>query len=162
MTFAYIGLGGNSADARRHLAHAVRRLKKLPSSRLAAMSPIYVSAPVGCPGQQREYCNCAAKIQTFLPPRRMFIRIGEIERHIQRRRRRRNAPRRLDLDYLSHGAAVLRGLPLTLPHPRMCSRAFVLTPLADVAGKDYHGFKNARVLQTARQKTQAQSLRRIT
>ena len=161
MTFAYIGLGGNSIGARRHLQRAVRLLKKLPAARLTDISPLYASAPIGCPGRQREYCNCVIKLQTVQSPRRIFGKINQIERHIQRRRRRRNAPRRLDADYLMHGDAVLRDARLILPHPRMSARAFVLLPLGDIVGADYAGQKHAQTLKTARDNCAAQSLRRL-
>ncbi|MGI9306091.1 MAG: 2-amino-4-hydroxy-6-hydroxymethyldihydropteridine diphosphokinase [Gammaproteobacteria bacterium] len=161
MTLARIGLGGNSVSARQDLARAAQMLAKLPGTRLAAFSPVYASAPVGCPGRQREYCNAAATLQTTLAPRRVFGMLQKLERRIQRRRRRRNAPRRLDLDYLLHGAAVLRGKSLCLPHPRMRRRAFVLLPLADISGKFYAGLPNARALCEARGRCGGQTVRRL-
>lgn len=157
---ACIGLGGNCAGGRRHLAHAARLIAELPGVRVAAVSPVYAGAPVGCPGRQREYYNCAVKIQTGLSPRRVFLMLKAVEKKIQRRRRRRNAPRRLDADYLLHGAAVLRG-GLTLPHPRMSGRAFVLAPLADIFGDDYAGLRRAVLLQKARARCAGQILRRL-
>ncbi|MBE8158845.1 MAG: 2-amino-4-hydroxy-6-hydroxymethyldihydropteridine diphosphokinase [Betaproteobacteria bacterium] len=160
MTFACIGLGGNSIGGRRHLARAVKLIAKLPGVRLAAVSPVYISAPLGCPGRQREYLNGAIKIQTALSPRRIFLMLNGVEKKIQRHRRRRNAPRRLDADYLLHGCAVLRGA-LVLPHPRMLRRAFVLAPLADIFGKNYTGLRRADALRAARADSANQELRRL-
>lgn len=161
MTFAYIGLGGNDIRARRHLARAARMISALPGMRPVAESPLYRSSPVGCPGRQREYCNAVLKLQTSLPPSRVFLRLRKVEKTIQRRRRKRNAPRKSDIDYLAHGAARLRRVFLTLPHPRMHSRAFVLEPLADVAGANYAGLRGAAQLQIARGKCRGQILHRI-
>ena len=161
MTFAYIGIGGNDIRARRHLARAAFLVGKIPGIRLAAESAAYMSAPLGCPGRQRAYCNGALKLQTSLAPRRVFNRLQKVERRIQLRRRRRNAPRRADLDYLAHGAARLQGGALALPHPRMHLRAFVLAPLADVAGARYDGLPDASRLRIAREICRRQPLRRL-
>ena len=92
---------------------------------MAGVSRVFVSPPLGCPGNQPHYRNAAAKLQTLSPPRRIFSALRGIEARMQKRFRRRNAPRVLDADYLSHGAAILRGRSLRLPHPRMSARAFV-------------------------------------
>lgn len=161
MTRAYVGLGGNSAPGARCLARAVLLLKKIPGARLTASSPVYASAPLGCPGRQREYCNSVVEMQTALPPRRLLQKLQQLEYRVQRRRRRRNAPRRLDLDYLLHGGVCLRSSALTLPHPRMLGRAFVLLPLADLAGKHYTGLRHAERLRAARRRCRGQILRRL-
>ena len=100
-----------------------------------AVSPSYVTAPIGGP-QQPDYVNAVAAISTTLAPRALLARLHEIERR-QRRRRDprgpRNAPRTLDLDLLLYGARRMRTPALTLPHPRMHERAFVLKPLTDIA-----------------------------
>lgn len=132
MTHAYIGIGSNTTNPRRHLRHAERLLARLPGARLAAVSPHYGTAPVGCPGRQPPYRNAVARLQTPLPPQRLFRRLRQLEQRVQRQKRRQNAPRRLDVDYLFHGRARLRGKFLTLPHPRATQRAFVLQPLADL------------------------------
>lgn len=150
MTFAHVGMGGN--QARRHLLHAVRLCKKIPGARLEQASPIYSSAPVGCPGRQPDYYNGALRLQTALSPRQLFLRLQRVERRIQRRRRAKNAPRRLDLDYLAHGSARLRGPFLALPHPRMHLRAFVLAPLSDVAGANFAGLPRAADLRAAQRR----------
>ena len=161
MTRAHIGLGGNGAWALRHLARAVLLLKKIPGARLTASSPAYASAPLNCPGRQREYCNRVVEMQTVLSPQRLLKKLQALERQVQRRRRRRNAPRRLDLDYLLHGNACLRSSVLTLPHPRMRQRAFVLLPLAAVAGAHYAGLRHAEQLRAARRRCCGQVLRRL-
>lgn len=161
MTFAYIGLGGNDIQARKNLARAAILASRIPGARLAAESAAYLSAPRDCPGKQRAFCNGALKLQTTLAPRRMFLHLQKIERSLQKKRRRRNMPRRADVDYLAHGSARLRAAFLTLPHPRMQTRAFVLAPLADVAGTEYEGLPNAKVLRAARKQCAAQPIRKL-
>ena len=161
MTFAYFGLGGNDIRARRHLSRAASLIRRLPGTRLVSASAAYRSSPVGCPGRQRDYCNAVIKLQTSLSPVRVFRRIQQIEKMVQRRRRRRNAPRRTDIDYLAHGAARLQLPRLQLPHPRMHLRAFVLTPLADVAGDKYEGLPGAARLRAASAQCRSQNLHRL-
>jgi len=135
MTLAFIGLGSNLDHPRRQLRRAVRALARLPRTRLLAVSANYRSAPLGTPGPQPDYVNAVALIDTALAPRALLARLLAIE-HRQRRRRVagvRNAPRTLDLDLLLFGRHRTRSDALTVPHPRMHERAFVLRPLADLA-----------------------------
>jgi 2-amino-4-hydroxy-6-hydroxymethyldihydropteridine diphosphokinase len=101
------------------------------------VSPNYVTAPVGCSEPQPDYVNAVAAIRTTLPPRALLAALQAIERR-QRRSRgdrsRHNLPRTLDLDLLIYGRRRIRQPGLTVPHPRMHERAFVLRPLADIAG----------------------------
>ena len=136
MTRALVGLGSNLAHPRRQVARAVRALARLPRTRLRAVSPNYVSAPVGTSGPQPDYVNAVAVLDTQLSTRALLARMFAIER---RQRRRRDphgpakAPRTLDLDLLLFGRRRVRAPGLIVPHPRMHERAFVLRPLADVA-----------------------------
>ena len=161
MTIAFVGLGGNTLPARRSMRTARQKLRHLPGARLLAVSPTYESAPINCPGRQRSYCNAVAQLQTMLPPQRLFYLLQAVERKIQRRRRRRNAPRHLDLDYLLHGGASLRGPHLALPHPRMLKRAFVLRPLADLVGGHFCGVRGGEPLSKHLRRCRGQALRRL-
>ena len=131
-----VGLGSNLAHPRRQLARAVRALARVPGVRVVRVSPNYASAPVGCAAPQPDYVNAVAALRTSLGPRALLAALQAIE-HRQRRRRddeaQRNAPRTLDLDLLLYGRRRIRLPGLTVPHPRMHERAFVLRPLADVA-----------------------------
>jgi 2-amino-4-hydroxy-6-hydroxymethyldihydropteridine diphosphokinase len=132
---AYIGLGSNLGHPRRQLARALARLARVPGIRVVAVSPSYVTAPIGGP-RQPDYVNAVAAIRTTLAPRALLARLHEIERRQHRRRdprAARNAPRTLDLDLLLYGARRMRTPAMTLPHPRMHERAFVLKPLTDIA-----------------------------
>jgi 2-amino-4-hydroxy-6-hydroxymethyldihydropteridine diphosphokinase len=133
-TRAFIGLGSNLAHPRRQLAKALARLHALPGVRVRAVSPNYVTAPIGGVAQP-DYVNAVAEIATTLSPRALLARLQAIERRQKRRRDAttpRNAPRTLDLDLLLSGARRIRSPQLTVPHPRMHERAFVLRPLTDV------------------------------
>ena len=132
---AYIGLGSNLAHPRRQLARALWRIAGLRGVRVVARSPSYASAPVGGIPQP-DYINAVAAIDTTLAPRALLERLHAIERAAGRRRDAstpRNSARTLDLDLLLYDGRRARLPMLTLPHPRMHERAFVLRPLADIA-----------------------------
>ena len=136
MTRAAVGLGSNLDHPRRQLARAVRALARLPRTRVLAVSPNYVSAPLGTSGPQPDYVNAVALLDTALSARALLRRLLAIERRQRRRRDPRGpakAPRTLDLDLLLFGRRRMRVPGLVVPHPRMHERAFVLRPLADVA-----------------------------
>ena len=133
---AFVGLGSNLAHPRRQIARALRALARAAGVRLLAVSPSYVSAPVGCAAPQPDYVNGVAALKTTLGARALLATLHRLERRQHRRRAdepQRNAPRTLDLDLLLFGRRRLRLPGLTVPHPRMHERAFVLRPLADIA-----------------------------
>ncbi len=133
---AFVGLGSNLGHPRRHLARALAQLAQLPRSRLVAASGNYVSAPVDCTEAQSDYVNAVAKLRTALTPNALLARMRAIERRHGRRTHgtsKRNAPRVLDLDLLLFDRRRLARPQLSLPHPRMHERAFVLRPLIDIA-----------------------------
>jgi 2-amino-4-hydroxy-6-hydroxymethyldihydropteridine diphosphokinase len=133
---AYIGLGSNLDHPRRHLARALADMARLPRTRLLAASRNYLSAPVGGIEPQPDYVNAVAALRTSLGAKALLARLRAIERRHGRRRlpgEARNAPRTLDLDLLLFGRRRSRRAQLTLPHPRMHERAFVLVPLLEVA-----------------------------
>jgi 2-amino-4-hydroxy-6-hydroxymethyldihydropteridine diphosphokinase len=137
VSLAFLGLGSNLAHPRRQLARAARAIGRLPRVRIVAVSPNYASAPLGADAPQPDYVNAVVAVRTTLGPRTLLAALHAIERR-QRRRRdaepRRNAPRTLDIDLLLYGRRRIRLAGLTVPHPRMHERAFVLRPLADIAG----------------------------
>lgn len=132
MALAYIGLSNNRGNGIKIFARTQHALKKIPHARLQTISPLYQTAPVGCPGKQRFYYNAVAQITTHRAPRQIHQQLQKIERKIQKKTRRRNAPRYLDLDYLFHGNATVKHRQLQIPHPRLHGRAFVLKPLLDI------------------------------
>ena len=135
MTLAYLGLGSNLAHPRRQLARAVRAIRRLPRVQVLAVSPSYVTAPIGADTPQPDYVNAVVAVETHLQPRPLLNALHSIERRQHRRRDRnirRNASRTLDIDLLLYGRRRIRAQGLTVPHPRMHLRAFVLRPLLDV------------------------------
>ncbi len=135
MSKVFVGLGSNLAHPRRQLARAVDSLARLPRTHVLAVSPNYLSEPIGTSTSQPDYVNAVAVLSTALAPRALLARLHAIE-HDQRRQRHnalRGAPRTLDLDLLLFGRLRARLPHLAIPHPRMHTRAFVLRPLTDVA-----------------------------
>jgi 2-amino-4-hydroxy-6-hydroxymethyldihydropteridine diphosphokinase len=136
MISAYVGLGSNLEHPRRQLARAVRAIRRLPRTRVVAVSPNYATAPIGVDAPQPDYVNAVLAVRTELGPRALLRALHAIERRARRRRdreARRNAARTLDLDLLLYGQLRIHVPGLTVPHPRMHQRAFVLRPLVDVA-----------------------------
>lgn len=128
---AFIGLGANLGDAQRALHDAIDALGRLPGTQLVRSSSFWRSAPVDAGGP--DYCNAVAKVQTRLPAPDLLRELHAIERAAGRARPYRNAPRTLDLDLLLYGSGRIDSAVLTVPHPRLRERAFVLLPLAELA-----------------------------
>lgn len=128
---AYVAIGANLGDAQRAVEDAIAALGRLPRSRLVACSSLYKTAPVDAGGP--DFINAVVALDTELAPLDLLAQLQAIETAAGRERPYRNAPRTLDLDLLSHGEQVLDTPTLTLPHPRMGQRAFVLVPLAEIA-----------------------------
>jgi 2-amino-4-hydroxy-6-hydroxymethyldihydropteridine diphosphokinase len=129
---AFIGLGSNLDDPRTQVLRALQALEGLPQSRLVAYSSLYRSAPVGYL-EQPDFVNAVAQIKTGLAPRELLDALLELERECGRTREFRNAPRTLDLDILLYGNLRHHEHGLTVPHPQMHLRAFVLQPLLEIA-----------------------------
>ena len=127
----HIGLGANLGDARAALAAAVQSLAGLASTELSAVSPTYRSAPIDAAGP--DYLNAVVQLRTGLAPEVLLAALQRIEAAHGRERPYRNAPRTLDLDLLLYGDELIDTPLLSVPHPRLHERAFVLLPLADVA-----------------------------
>jgi 2-amino-4-hydroxy-6-hydroxymethyldihydropteridine diphosphokinase len=128
---AYVGIGSNQGNARAHVLAAFDELARLPDTYVSARSALYRSAPVDAPGQP-DYVNAVAALDTELSAAQLFGALQDIERRHGRERPYPNAPRTLDLDLLTYGDMVLTSPMLTLPHPRMHQRAFVLRPLLEL------------------------------
>lgn len=129
---AYVALGSNLDDPRRQLRAGFDALARLPCTQLVAQSGLYRSAPVGY-ADQPDFVNAAAALQTRLDARALLDALLAAERAQGRVRELPNGPRTLDLDLLLYGDAVIHEPGLTVPHPRMLARAFVLVPLAQIA-----------------------------
>ncbi|MCA1978916.1 MAG: 2-amino-4-hydroxy-6-hydroxymethyldihydropteridine diphosphokinase [Thiobacillus sp.] len=129
---ATVGLGANLNDPAAQIEYAFAELDRLPDTRLVARSSLYASAPVGYVDQP-DFVNAVAQVETALSPRALLAALLDIEHRHGRERSFRNAPRTLDLDLLLYGDARFHEEGLTLPHPRMHERAFVLLPLLEIA-----------------------------
>lgn len=129
---AYLGLGGNLGDRLYNLQAAVRRLDGLPAVRVVAASSLYESKPLG-PAAQPDYLNAVLLVATSLSPHELLAECMRVETGLGRVRSERWGARTVDLDVLLYDDLQLAGVELTVPHPRMLERSFVLTPLAEIA-----------------------------
>lgn len=129
---ASIGLGANLNDPAAQVEYALAELDRLPQTRVIARSSLYASSPLGYVDQP-DFINAVAQVETSLAPRALLAALLDIEQRHGRARSFRNAPRTLDLDLLLYGDARFDEDALTLPHPRMCERGFVLRPLLEIA-----------------------------
>jgi 2-amino-4-hydroxy-6-hydroxymethyldihydropteridine diphosphokinase len=132
MNTAYVALGANLGDPAATVGAAFAALTALPASRLVQASSLYRTAPVGFAGQP-DFVNAVAELATALEPEPLLAALLTIEQDFGRRRGEKNGPRTLDLDLLLYGDRQIEQPGLTLPHPRMHLRAFVLLPLAEIA-----------------------------
>ena len=128
---AYVALGANLGDAVTAVRQGIAALRRLPHTQLTRESALYRTAPVEAGGP--DYVNAVVEIATRLGAPELLAQLQAIEARAGRERPYRNAPRTLDLDLLLFGSARIDGERLTVPHPRMTERAFVLVPLADIA-----------------------------
>jgi len=134
-TEAYIALGSNLGDRELNLLLAVAELGKITGSRITALSSFYETAPVGMPEGTPSFYNAVARLSTTLPsPFELLKELQRIEQQVFARAASSvPASRRMDLDLLLFGGQMLESLELTLPHPRMTQRRFVLVPLLEIA-----------------------------
>ena len=128
---AWVALGANLGDAVRALRGALDALADAPGVRLMKASSLYRTAPIDSSGP--DYINAVAEIATTLSAPDLLTALQAIELGAGRERPYRNAPRTLDLDLLLYGSASIDSGTLTVPHPRMWERAFVLVPLHEIA-----------------------------
>ncbi len=133
MTLALVGLGSNIEPRRDTIVAALAAVARLPDTRLLATSALRETAPVDCPAGSAAFINGACLLETSLAARELLRRLLAVERDLGRERHELNAPRVIDLDLLFHGDQVQREPGLTLPHPRVRTRAFALEPAADIA-----------------------------
>jgi 2-amino-4-hydroxy-6-hydroxymethyldihydropteridine diphosphokinase len=129
---AFIGLGANLDDPRAQVLRAFDELSHLPQSALVARSSLWRSAPLGY-ADQPEFVNAVARMESALSADQLLDELQKVEAAHGRMRSFANAPRTLDLDLLLYGDEVRSTPRLTLPHPRMHERAFVLKPLVEIA-----------------------------
>jgi TatD DNase family protein len=134
---AFVGIGSNQGDRAQNISEAVDRLRRLPWTCVVYVSSVIETDPVGVTDQPR-FLNGAVELETRLGPQDLLGRLLGIERELGRVRTRRGGPRTIDLDLLLYGDRILDEPGLRVPHPRMAERAFVLEPLAEIAGEAVH------------------------
>lgn len=138
MVCAYVALGANLGDAAAALRQAVQAIDQLPLTQVRQSSSLYKTAPLDTDAGQEsaapgnDYLNAVVELETGLTAPDLLSHLQQIEQQAGRERPYRNAPRTLDLDLLLYGSARIESEHLTLPHPRMWQRAFVLLPLAEI------------------------------
>lgn len=135
MPTVLLALGSNIGDRAAALRDAVQRIAQLPDTTVKAVSPLIETEPVGGPPGQGKYINGAMMIETSLQPYDLLPLLLDIERLLGRDRARevRNGPRRADIDMLFYEDQIIHTPGLTVPHPRLHERRFVLEPLAQIA-----------------------------
>jgi 2-amino-4-hydroxy-6-hydroxymethyldihydropteridine diphosphokinase len=131
MALAFIGLGGNIGDTQQFIKDAIVCLAQHPELRVLTRSCMYQSAPVGAEGP--DFINAVVSLETQLPPEDILSICQNIENNFGRERPYINAPRTLDLDVLAYDDLSIQNERLTIPHPRMIERSFVLFPLLEIA-----------------------------
>lgn len=148
---AYIALGANLGDPVATVRAALQALHTLPHTEVVAASSLYRTAPWEASGP--DFINAVAEVRTTLAPLALLHALQALEQQAGRERPYRNAPRTLDLDVLLYGDVRVDTPELTVPHPRMLERAFVLVPLAELAP--------ARVPTAALQAVAGQAIERL-
>ncbi len=136
MVIAYIALGANLGEAAATVRQAIASINALPLCALKKASSLYKTEPLEMlPGYSpgNDYVNAVVEIETALPAPVLLQHLQQIELTAGRERPHTNAPRTLDLDLLLYGAGTIDSADLTVPHPRMWQRAFVLVPLSEIA-----------------------------
>ncbi len=132
---AYLSLGSNIGDRAAHLREAVSQIET--TGKITAISSFYETEPVEFT-QQALFLNCAIGLETALVPQELMSHLLEIERELGRERLQKKGPRTIDIDILLFGNVAMNSPELTIPHPAMAERRFVLEPLAEIAPRVVH------------------------
>ena len=157
---AYLSLGSNLGTREANLREAIARLRELGS--VSRISAFYETEPVEVAGEQRWFLNCAAAVETELTPLEFLKALLAIEQSMGRRRTEPKGPRTIDMDIIFFGDEVLDTKELTIPHPAMQHRRFVLEPLAEIVPEAMHPVLRRRVRELLNSlSTDAGSVRRF-
>jgi 2-amino-4-hydroxy-6-hydroxymethyldihydropteridine diphosphokinase len=127
---AFVGIGSNLGDARSHVQHAIEELDRLGKTKISGRSSLFRTAPLDADGD--DYVNAVARLETELTALQLLLQLQALEQAAGRQRPYPNAPRTLDLDLLLYGQEQISSEFLTVPHPRMTQRAFVVIPLLQI------------------------------
>ena len=157
-TLVFLSLGSNVGDREANLRDAQKRLGAI--GRVTAVSSCYETEPVEFT-QQPWFLNCAVALETAQTPQQLMTSILNIEEAMGRRRVQKKGPRTIDIDILLFGDAVLDSPEVTIPHPAMHERRFVLEPLAEIAPEVRHGVFDKTILELRAALPFGQRLRKL-
>jgi 2-amino-4-hydroxy-6-hydroxymethyldihydropteridine diphosphokinase len=144
LAIVYLGLGSNLGDRRQNLTEALKLMS--PKLKVTKLSSIYETEPVGFADQPLFY-NAVCQVSTTLSPQELLHLAKEIEQRLGRKASFPNTPRPIDIDILFYGDKITHSKELTIPHPRLVERAFVLVPLAEIAPDLVHPEKGQTIKQ---------------
>ena len=154
----YLSLGSNVGDREGHLREAIRRLGMV--ARVVSVSSFYETEPVEFTDQEW-FLNCAGALETEKPPEELMAALLKIEREMGRRRSQNKGPRKIDLDILLAGDVIVDTPELSIPHPAMHERRFVLEPLTEIAPEAWHPVMKKGVMQLLDDLPTGQVVRRV-
>lgn len=132
MVICYLGIGSNLGNRRKNIARALEKIKALKHTRIIKVSKLIETEPIGAPSNQGKFLNVALKIQTKIPPLKLLGALKKIEKDLGRIKTTRYEPRTIDLDILFYGDKIINRKELTIPHPRIFEREFVIRPLFEI------------------------------
>ncbi len=148
----YIALGSNLGNREDNLHQALAAIAELPGTQVERVSPFILTTPVGGPAGQEDYCNAAARLTTELSPEELLKALAGVEQKLGRFRTGeiRHGPRLIDLDILFYNDLILEKPELTIPHPRLHERLFVLRPMAEIAPNLIHPRMGKSIMELLR------------
>jgi 2-amino-4-hydroxy-6-hydroxymethyldihydropteridine diphosphokinase len=157
-SLSYLSLGSNVGDRERHLREAIQRLETV--GQVVSASSFYETAPVEFT-DQAWFLNCAVALKTLKTPEQLMAALLQIEREMGRRRTQNKGPRAIDIDILLFGDTIIDSPELSIPHPAMQGRRFVLEPLAEIAPGAWHPFLKKTAKELLGALPSGQAVRRV-
>jgi 2-amino-4-hydroxy-6-hydroxymethyldihydropteridine diphosphokinase len=155
----YLSLGSNVGDRENHLREAIQRLET--AGHVVSVSSFYETEPVEFT-EQGWFLNCAVALESAKTPEQLMAAVLQIEREMGRRRTQNKGPRNIDIDILLFGDAVIDSTELSIPHPAMQQRRFVLEPLAEIVPEAWHPVAKKTVRELLGGLPVGQAVRRVT
>ena len=146
MSIVYLGIGSNIGDKQANCEHAVHRLNSIDGMKVAVMSTFYRTKPVGGPPQE-DYINGVVGVKTGFSPQECLCACKQIETDLERKKSAKDHPRIIDIDILLYEDVILRTNDLTIPHPRMHERYFVLRGFSEIAPDAVHPALGKTILE---------------